>query len=101
LPYLVCGSGGYHNFSHVDTKNVPVNTPNNAVPGYGDNVTFEKYCDDHWGFLRVTIENVNGLRTLTAEYFNAPLPSQPITTQAVLFDSFQINLTTNKIKNLM
>jgi 3',5'-cyclic AMP phosphodiesterase CpdA len=101
VPYLVCGAGGYHNPSLVDSKNVPVDTPTSAIPGYGSNVTFEKYCDDHWGFLRITIENSGGQRTLLAEYFNAPLPSQPKGNPAVKFDAFQINLNTHRISNLM
>ncbi len=102
VPYIVCGSGGYHNFSLVDSKNVPVDTPNNSIPGYGDNITFDNYCDDHWGFLRLSIETANGLRTITGEYFNVPRPlADPITDPAVLQDNFQINLDTHKIKNLM
>jgi len=97
-PYIVCGNGGYYHHSYVDQKNAPVQTPNSSV--YGDGIRFEKYCEDHWGFMRLTIDSSNGLRTLTAEYFNAPLPSELGTAPAVLFDSFQIELKANRVKTL-
>jgi acid phosphatase type 7 len=100
LTYVVCGSSGYYHHSYVDEKNVPVSTPNNAIPGYGKNITFEKFSDDHWGFMRLTIENTSGQRTILCEYFTAPLPSEPPKNPATLYNSFQINLDTHKVKNL-
>jgi predicted phosphodiesterase len=53
VPYVVVGTGGYHNLYPV--ANAPsggaVATPFRVAP----DCVLDTFCDDHWGFLRLTV----------------------------------------------
>jgi predicted phosphodiesterase len=53
VPYIVVGTGGYHNLYAVasDPSGGPVRTPFRVAA----DAVLETFCDDHWGFLRLTI----------------------------------------------
>ena len=69
LPYIVAGAGGYWNLHKVGTKADPVYVPNDS---FFDGVVMEEYCDDRFGFLRITIEKSGNKRSLVGEYFTVP-----------------------------
>ncbi|GAC1312365.1 MAG: hypothetical protein NVSMB24_33730 [Mucilaginibacter sp.] len=94
LPYIVAGAGGYWNLHKVETKANPVPVPNNT---FFPDVTLENFCDDRFGFLRITIENNAGARTLKGEYFTVPRPQESWSAPAQLFDTFTINLDNHTI----
>lgn len=95
LPYIVAGAGGYWNLHQVDTKLAPVTVPNsNFFPG----VVLETFCDDRHGFLRMTIENIAGARTLKGEYFTVPRPQESWSAPAQLFDTFVLDLDKHQLK---
>lgn len=93
-PYIVAGSGGYWHLHQVDRSQAgptgiittPVKTP---YPG----MVLDNYCDDHHGFMRITIDS--GSRNLTGEFFTAPQPADPVSAAATLYDKFTLNLTTH------
>jgi acid phosphatase type 7 len=53
IPYLVVGAGGYHNLHKMAAaeKGGPLKAPAEIAKG----CTLESFCDDQWGFLRLTI----------------------------------------------
>jgi len=50
IPYIVAGAGGYHHLHRV-----PAGTPNRPLPVEPADVRIDKYCHDHYGFLRLTV----------------------------------------------
>jgi hypothetical protein len=95
LPYIVAGAGGYWNLHKVETKAKPVTVPNST---FFPDVILENFCDDRFGFLRITVENNAGARTLKGEYFTVPRPQESWSAPAVLFDTFTINLNTHTVQ---
>lgn len=94
VPYIVAGAGGYYNLHYVDSVAKPLSVPlKNAFPG----VTLEKFCDNRHGFLRVTIDIEK--RTLKGEYFVVPRPQESWRCPPGLWDKFELNLDTRKLKN--
>ncbi len=96
LPIIVAGAGGYHNLHYVDSKKDPVYVPNNT---FFPDATLEKFCDDRFGFLRITIERTGKTRTLTGEYFTVPRPQESWRGAASLLDYFEIDLSNGKLTN--
>jgi hypothetical protein len=88
VPYIVAGAGGYWNL-HWIQKSVKAMTVPGPIPDR-DDVTLEKYCDDHHGFvlLQVTPEKLSG------EYYIAPNPqdSWHRAESPERFDSFEVPL---------
>jgi acid phosphatase type 7 len=91
VPYIVAGAGGYWHLhwvqESVGSMTVPGPTPDN------DNVTFEKYCDDHHGFMLIEVTP----EKLFGEYYLAPNPQQSWhrTERPERFDSFAFTLQKN------
>jgi hypothetical protein len=92
IPFIVTGAGGYWNLHSVvkgpdgNTLQVPYVLPEL-------NVTLEKYCDDHHGFLRLEVTP----RTLKGEYFTVPRPQDSWSAPTTLFDTFTLDLETHKL----
>ena len=95
IPYIVAGAGGYWHLHNITTRKKIIKTP---VQSSFKDVTFEKFCEDRHGFLRINI-NMNKKR-LTGEYFTVPRLQEPWKNPPVLFDSFTLDLSKNKLKNL-
>ena len=95
VPYIVAGSGGYHNLHRLngyygkDVK-VPYKMPN--VKG----LTLEKYCVDHFGFMGISIDK----DSITGEFFAVPSPKDSWDEQYKTMDKFQIDLKNHKISDL-
>jgi acid phosphatase type 7 len=53
VPYIVAGAGGYHNLHRMakEPSGKPPKTPFKATP----DCQLDAFCDDRWGFLRLTI----------------------------------------------
>jgi len=86
VPYLVTGGGGYHNLHRI----IKVNGENMITPvvfedNDGDQVTLEKYSDDHHGFLRMEITP----ELITGMYYVVPRPQEPFSKPVQLIDRFQ------------
>jgi acid phosphatase type 7 len=96
LPYIVAGAGGYWHLHTVDSKADPIYVPNSDLI---DGVVMEEFCDDRHGFLRISLENNNGKRTLIGEYFTVPRSTESSKDPAEMYDYFRIDLKTNKISN--
>jgi len=64
VPYIVAGAGGYHNL-HVmapDPSGSPLAAPFRVAP----DCVLEAFCDDSWGFLRLTVSET----ALAGEYLS-------------------------------
>jgi len=92
LPYVVAGGGGYWNLHKVETKASPVSVPNDT---FFPDVILENFCDDMFGFLRITIINNAGTRTLKGEYFTVPRLQGSWSAPATLFETFTLDLNTH------
>jgi hypothetical protein len=57
IPYVVCGNGG-HNVQRLSRKGAPMRTPQiiQAAQGKTDQVVFENYDDQDYGYLRVIVD---------------------------------------------
>ena len=93
IPYIVAGSGGYWFLHAINTSKKIIKTPSSS-PFKG--VTFEKYCEDRHGFLRISIDM--NLKTLSGEYFTVPRQQESWKMPPALFDTFTIDLTKSKVK---
>jgi hypothetical protein len=93
IPYIVAGAGGYWFLHSINTGKKIIKTP--CASSFKD-VTFEKYCEDRHGFLKISIDMKT--RKLTGEYFTVPRQQEPWKTPPVLFDSFTLDLKKNKVK---
>jgi acid phosphatase type 7 len=89
--FVVAGAGGYHNLHRVAKVNGdPVVTPVTLVET-GDEVTFEKYVDDQFGFLRLEISD----SYLIGKYYTVnkyPTPQAAGT----LVDTFRLDWQTDR-----
>lgn len=96
IPYIVAGSGGYWNLHQMETTLTGQGSGSGTpVPTPYPNMVLENYCDDHHGFMRITIKLSS--RTLTGEYFTVPLPQEPVTAAALLTDSFLLDLAAHRV----
>ncbi|HXX69507.1 MAG TPA: metallophosphoesterase [Polyangiaceae bacterium] len=55
--YIVAGAGGYHNLHRIGEVNGEKIVTPVTLTETGDTVTFEKYVDDQFGFLRIELSN--------------------------------------------
>lgn len=92
IPYIVAGAGGYWHLHNINTGGSNIKTP---TPSSFQNVTFEKYCEDRHGFLRISIDM--NAKKLTGEYFTVPRQQELWKNPAVLFDTFKLDLVKNKV----
>ncbi len=80
VPYIVAGAGGYHNLHHIVQ---PLRSPETAA-ALPDAVSFDTFCDDKFGFLRLAIT----ADAFTGEYFTVEGFGDPASGQATSFDTF-------------
>lgn len=88
LPVVVAGGGGYHNL-HTVVSPAPPPCP---VPDAPD-VTFESYCDNRFGYLKLTLTATQ----LTGDYYAVPGFGDPSQAQATHFDSFTLDLRAHTV----
>lgn len=72
VPYIVAGAGGYHNLHNIAlTKGGgPPQLPWTVPSPYAD-TQLVKYCDDHFGFMRITLT----AKTMQVDYIQvSPAP---------------------------
>lgn len=93
ISYIVAGAGGYWFLHNINTGKKIIKTP--SVSSFKD-VTFQKYCEDRHGFLRISIDM--NKKTLTGGYFTVPRLQESWKTPPALFDSFILDLAKNKVK---
>jgi 3',5'-cyclic AMP phosphodiesterase CpdA len=70
VPYIVAGAGGYWHLHWVQDSVRSMTVPG-PIPDR-DDVTLEKYCDDHHGFLLVQVTP----EKLFGEYYIVPNPQE-------------------------
>ncbi|MBO0682720.1 MAG: metallophosphoesterase [Candidatus Dormibacteraeota bacterium] len=83
VPYIVAGGGGYHNLHRIRGSTGPVNTID------GDQVELASYCDDQYGFMRITVSRTE----LAGEYVAVSRTGQ-VTEK---FDSWSLDLKAHTI----
>jgi Icc-related predicted phosphoesterase len=85
IPYIVAGAGGYYNLHTIMKVNgqtmIPPVTFSDAS---GEQITLEKFCDDHHGFLRLEITD----KLITGRYYTVPRPQDSYSKGNTLFDYF-------------
>jgi hypothetical protein len=93
VPFLVGGGGGYHNLHRVSRdlkasgQQLPLQIPD------VNNVTFESYCDNRFGYLRLEVTP----GSLKGDYFAVPGFGDPLETSASHVDSFVLDLATHRV----
>jgi len=80
----------------MDTAQVGTGTITTPVKTLYPDMVLNNYCDDHHGFMRITINSKT--RILKGEFFNVPLSKETQTLPEMLFDSFELDLNTHSIK---
>jgi 3',5'-cyclic AMP phosphodiesterase CpdA len=97
VPFIVAGAGGHWHLYALrnDQNGNRVQTPQEFVQEeFTQGVTLEKYCDDHHGYLRITVTP----DTLKGEYVTVPHSFGPWReTPATVFDTFTIDLKQHKL----
>lgn len=53
IPYIVAGAGGYHRLHKLASSQS--GKPVKAGTSFAKDCKLERFCDDQWGFLRLTI----------------------------------------------
>jgi len=89
--YVVAGAGGYHNLHRVAKVNGDSVVTPVTLTETGDEVTFEKYVDDQFGFLRLEISDPY----LVGKYYTVnkyPAPQAP----GLLVDTFRLDWRSDK-----
>jgi metallophosphoesterase superfamily enzyme len=96
-PYVLSGAGGYHNLHKVDHSTAggydtitPTNTP-------FDGVVLENYCDDHFGFSKITVDLKK--KKITGEQFLVPRVTESWRKKEELYDYYEVDLKNHKVKN--
>jgi hypothetical protein len=93
VPYLISGNGGYHNLHHIMKVDGAKMVPPVVFDDKGnDPVTLEKYCDDHWGFVRMEITD----RLVTGRFYEVPRPQEPYSKGNQLLDYFEFDWKARK-----
>ncbi|HEX3828214.1 MAG TPA: metallophosphoesterase [Sporichthyaceae bacterium] len=94
VPYLVTGAGGYHNLHAIrkvdGAKMIP---PVTFADTTGDPVTLESYCDDQYGFLRLSVD----AKTFTGRYYRVPRPQDPRSKGSQLVDYFEFDWVNHRM----
>jgi hypothetical protein len=52
-----------------------------------DPVTLEKFCDDHWGFVRLEVTD----QLVTGRFYQVPRPQEPFSKGNQLLDYFEFD----------
>jgi hypothetical protein len=88
VPYIVAGAGGYHNLHGIKkVDGEAMITPVLFQDNDGDQVTLERYSDDHHGFLRLEVTG----DLITGRYYTVPRPQDPYSKPSQLFDYFEFD----------
>ena len=95
VPYIVAGSGGYHNLHKLNPyygKNVvvPYKMPN------VDNLTLESYCVDHYGFMNIQVTE----KSIIGQYNIVPNQKDNWNGTYKTIDKFQINLENHTVSQI-
>ena len=93
VPYLIAGNGGYHNLHGI----MKVDGEKMIAPVVFDDkdndpVTLEKYCDDHWGFVRLEVTD----QLVTGRFYQVPRPQEPFSKGNQLLDYFEFDWKARK-----
>jgi predicted phosphodiesterase len=88
VPFIVAGAGGYAQLHAIAKMGDPGFPDDSSLL---DNVQLEKYCDDAYGFLRISIEKTNEHLILNGAYTIIPHNGDN-NQQAQLYDEFSIRL---------
>jgi hypothetical protein len=93
VPYLIAGNGGYHNLHSI----MKVDGEKMIAPVVFDDkdddpVTLEKYCDDHWGFVRLEVTD----QLVTGRFYQVPRPQEPFSKGNQLLDYFEFDWKARK-----
>jgi hypothetical protein len=92
-PYIVAGSGGYHNLHAImKVEGHKMVTPAVFDDKEGAPVTLEKYSDDHWGFSRLEVTD----KKVIGRFYQVPRPQEPYSKGNQLFDYFEFDLQAKK-----
>jgi len=93
VPYLVAGNGGYHNLhSIMKVDGEKMIAPVVFDDKDNDPVTLEKYCDDHWGFVRLEVTD----QLVTGRFYQVPRPQEPFSKGNQLLDYFEFDWKARK-----
>lgn len=95
LSFVVSGAGGYadlHKIADLADPAFPDSSP------LLDDVELVKYCDDQYGFIKLILEKQPGGLVLAVEYYIVPVTGKS-QAEAILYDSFRINIGDNKSQN--
>lgn len=88
IPYIVAGAGGFDELHQLaDSCDTAYETQSECF----ENVHLHNYCDDRYGFLKISIEKTPFSFELNGTYYTIPQDQQ--IEQATAFDHFTIDLT--------
>lgn len=73
VPYIVAGAGGYDELHRLASFADELYTGESPL---FNQVKLESYCDDKYGFLKITIQRLHKGLTLTGEYYTLPVDIQ-------------------------
>jgi acid phosphatase type 7 len=93
VPYIVAGNGGYHNLHAImKVDGQKMVTPVVFKDKTGDPVTLERYCDDHWGFVRLEVTDT----LVTGRTYQVPRPQDSFSKGNQLIDYFEFDWKARK-----
>jgi Calcineurin-like phosphoesterase len=84
VPMIVAGAGGYNARLHTLHKSFHQAKLPITLPGAGG--VLENFCDDHHGYLRITVTK----KHIDCEYVAVPDPSKPVAGPLKKFDSVTV-----------
>lgn len=92
LPFIVAGAGGFDELHPLADPSDPAYYTQSQL---FDQVQLDAYCDNKHGFLKISIEKNSFEFRINGEYYTVPhqSSSEIESLEAVLFDSFSIDLT--------
>lgn len=86
LPQIVTGAGGYHNLHHImKVDGEKMIAPVVFEDKNKDEVTLERYTDDHHGFLRLEVTP----HLIVGRYFTVPRPQESWSKGNQMIDYFE------------
>ena len=88
VPFIVAGTGGYHNL-HTVLPGVQRGPQGPA----SDRLSLETFSDQLFGYLRIEVTAT----ALKGEYYTVPGFADPAQAQGTLFDSFTLDITAHKV----
>ncbi|HKG04954.1 MAG TPA: metallophosphoesterase [Pedobacter sp.] len=86
VPYIVAGAGG---FDELHPLADPCDAAYDSKNGLFEDVQLENYCDNRYGFLKISIEKNTFSFAINGAYYAMPAEAG----EALLFDEFRIDLT--------